>query len=147
MDTAHVSPGHEALISRLRQVRAELAEELANVRVEDALKGSSWSLADVLRHIRGRPFYLDIAERIIRGEEVSLPRVSSPEEGWQRLAQQTLGDMDAAIKFMESLTEEQLACSARRGDEAVTVADIMDAMVAHYEEHLAQIRQVIIPSM
>ncbi|MBI4300798.1 MAG: DinB family protein [Chloroflexi bacterium] len=137
----------DAAVSRIRATRAELQEALERMSAEDAFKGSEWSVADAMRHIGGRSGYITWAERLVKEGNLDFPSFPSWDEAWKRMINQTLEAFEDAAKFVESLSADDLLKAGKRRGEAVTVADLVEGIAAHYEEHVKQIRGEIKPRL
>ncbi|MEE8369310.1 MAG: DinB family protein [Dehalococcoidia bacterium] len=135
------------IVQRMREARSGLERELADVSPEEASSGSSWAVIDLVRHLRGRPFYLNLAERIINGESVPPLTRPSPEEMWRRTVEQTLKEMDECITWVEGLKDEDLGRGFGEGAQAGTVRSLLEIGAAHYEGHLEQLRREIKPAL
>ncbi len=135
------------IVRRMSEARDSMAKELTDISAEEANRGSSWAVVDLLRHLRGRPYYINLAERVIKGETVSPPRRPSPGEMWQRTVEQTLKDMDECIGWVEALQDEDLEKGFGEGAEGRTVKSLLETAATHYEEHLEQLRRDIKPAV
>ena len=135
------------IVQRMKEARRGLEGELADISAEEASQGSSWAVADLVRHLRGRPFYINLAERILKGEPVPPLTRPSPEEMWRRTVEQTLRDMDESITWVEGLKDEDLDRAFGEGEQARTVRSLLEIGATHCEEHLEQLRREMKPAL
>ncbi len=135
------------IVQRMKEARIGLESELADILPEEASKGSSWAVVDLLRHLQGRPYYMKLAERLVNGEPVQPLRRPSPEHMWRRMVEQTLQDMDECITWVDGLKDEDLDRGFGEGAETPTVRSLMEIGARHYEEHLEQLRRDIKPAL
>jgi hypothetical protein len=134
-------------VTRIRRARVALQDAVESIPAEIAFKGSEWCVADAMRHIGGKSGYLAWAQRLVAEGSLDLPSFPSWEEAWKRMINDTLKTMEDAANFAEGLSADDLQKVAHRGDERLTVADLLEGMANHYEEHVKQIRDEMQPRL
>ena len=135
----------QSLVGRLTAIRDAYQRCIADVSAETADQGSEWSIADLLRHVTGG-YYHGMITRLLEEYNPQLPAGGFDLDGyWKRIADNTLAEMDSAIRIATDMTTEQLGWSGERGGEAITVSTLLAGWADHFDEHLAQLRHEIRP--
>ena len=133
----------EQVVARLRAVREAHERCLSNVGAEVGNRGSEWSIADLLRHANGEG-YPNRIRRLLEEDSPKLPGFDR-EGAWRQLVEATLARIDQALKWATTLTPDQLNRSGERDGQPITVVGVLEIHTAHFEEHLAQLRDEIRP--
>ena len=136
----------EQIGSRLRVVRDEYHGCLSDVPPDVALRGTEWSISDLLAHVNA-DYNRNTVTRLLEEDNPPLGGGGGSDLArfWDRTVERTLGNIDSAIAIAEGLTEEQLNRAGQRGGRDYTVLDALENWVNHFEEHLAQLRDEIRP--
>ncbi len=108
-----------------------------------AYVGSEWSVADLLRHVSGE-VYRNHITRLTSEQRPELARFDR-QIAWPRLVDATLKNNDEALAIASSLTEDELGRQGTRGGQPYSTIDALENWAAHFEEHLAQLRDEILP--
>ena len=133
----------EQVVARLRTVREAHERYLSDVGAEVGNRGSEWSIADLLRHANGEG-YPNRIRRLLEEDSPKLPGFDR-EGAWRQLVEATLARIDQALKWATTLTPDQLIRSGERDGQPITVVGVLEIHTAHFEEHLAQLRDEIRP--
>ena len=131
------------VVTRLKLVREAHEKCLGDVSVDVGNRGSEWSIADLLRHTNGEG-YPNRIRRLLEEDSPKLPGFDQ-DGAWRQLVETTLGRIDHALDWATNLTSEQLNRSGERNGQAITIIGVLEGYVAHFEEHLAQLRDEIRP--
>ena len=133
----------QAIVERLNKARDTHQRCLSDVMAEAGNVGSEWSVADLLRHSSGDG-YRNMIARLL---EEDGPKLASfdRERAWQQLTKGSLAKIDEALELATTLSPEQLGREGERGGKPYGVLDGLETWVAHFEEHLAQLRDEVRP--
>ena len=135
----------QAIIERLNRVRDDYELCLLDVSAEVGMRGTEWSMVDLLHHSTG-DFARNRVKRILEEDNPDLGALDGDmEEDWRRVKDSTLADIDLTISEVSELNADQLQRSGRQGDEIATPLSLYEMWAGHYEEHLAQLRNEIRP--
>lgn len=143
MQNTSVEARREAVVPRLKSVRVEYSKCIRDVTADMANTGSEWSVADLLRHVNGDSYPNRIA-RLLKEDNPQLPSFDR-ERAWRQLIETSLARIDEALNLAATLTPEQLARAGKRARQPYAVIDALETWTAHFEEHLAQLRDEIRP--
>jgi hypothetical protein len=113
------------------------------VSAEAGNVGSEWSIADLLRHSNGDG-YPNMIARLLEEDEPKLAGFDR-ERAWQQLTSTSIAKIDQALQTATSLSPEQLGRGGERGGKPYGVLDALETWTAHFEEHLAQLRDEVRP--
>ncbi|MCZ6788888.1 MAG: hypothetical protein O7D33_02925 [Chloroflexi bacterium] len=133
----------QAIVERLKMARDTHQRCLSDVTAEAGNVGSEWSVADLLRHSSGDGYRTMIA-RLLEEDKPALASFDR-ERGWKQLTGGSLAKIDQALELATTLSPEQLAREGERGGKPYGVLDGLETWTAHFEEHLAQLRDEIRP--
>ena len=131
------------VVTNLKRIREVHEKCLGDVSTEVGNRGSEWSIADLLRHTNGEG-YPNRIRRLLEEDSPKLPGFDQ-EGAWRQLVETTLGRIDQALDWATNFTSEQLNRSGERNGQAITIIGVLEGYVAHFEEHLAQLRDEIRP--
>ena len=134
----------EDLVKRLKASRALLETCTADVFPEIAYRGSEWSVGDLLTHMSGSNYQV-MARRILDEDSPQLGGGYDPVARWRRSVELVQGRIDDSLAIATDLTAEQMERVGHRSGEATTVLDTLEVAAAHFEEHLAQLKDEIRP--
>ncbi len=143
MQEMSVEARRDQVVARLKNVREAQEKCLSDVSGEVGNRGSEWSIADLLRHANGEG-YPNRNRRLLEEENPKLPG-SDREGAWRQLVQATLARIDQALDWATALAPDQLNRPGERGGQLLTVIGVLETHTAHFEEHLAQLRDEIRP--
>lgn len=131
------------VMAGLNKVREVYEKCLRDAGPEVGNRGSEWSIADLLRHtnVEGYPNRI---RRLLEEDSPKLPGFDQ-EGAWRQLVETTLARIDQAVDWATSLTSDHLNRSGERGGQAITVIGVLEGYLAHFEEHLAQLRDEVRP--
>ena len=143
MQDVPIETRRDQVVARLKSVREAHERCLSNVSAEVGNRGSEWSIADLLRHANGEGY----PNRIRRLLEEDDPKLPGPdrEGAWQQLIEAVLARIDQALNWATTLTPDQMNRPGERGGQPLTVIGVLETHTAHFEEHLAQLRDEIRP--
>ena len=146
MTESNLESSRQAIIDRLNKARDDYDLCLSDVSAEVGMRGTEWSMVDLLRHTTG-DFVRNRVKRILEEDNPDLGAMGGfdAEAAWRRVKDSTLSDIDRTISEVSELTAEQLQRSGRQGDSTVTPLSLYEMWAGHYEEHLAQLRDEIRP--
>ncbi|MQF48776.1 DinB family protein [SAR202 cluster bacterium AC-647-N09_OGT_505m] len=133
----------DALVTRLVTSRALLERCLSEVTSDVGMRGTEWSVGDLLEHL-GESYYQDMARQFLNEESPQLD-VYDPETEWKRCVEQALSRVDDALSIARVLTPKEMNRTGWMSLEPLTVLDTLALCVAHVEEHLAQLKDEIRP--
>ena len=133
----------DSIVARLRAARADLERCVADVSPGAGMRGSEWSVLDLLGHLNDA-YYQDMARRFLTSERPQLDEYDE-EADWRRGVEQARMQVEDALGIATSLTSEQMGRVAQRDGRPFTALDALELCVAHVEEHLAQLRDEIRP--
>jgi hypothetical protein len=133
----------QAIIERLNKVRDTHQKCLSDVTAQAGNVGSEWSIADLLHHSNGNG-YLNMITRMLEEDKPSFANFDG-ELVWQQLTKSSLAKIDKALELATTLSPEQLGRDGERGGKPYGVLDGLETWVAHFEEHLAQLRDEVRP--
>ena len=143
MQHMSIEARQEQVVARLMSVRVAHEKCLSDVGAEVGNRGSEWSIADLLRHANGEG-YPNRIKRLLEEDSPKLPGFDR-EGAWRQLVEATLARIDQALDWATTLTSDQLNRPGERGGEPITVIGVLEIHTAHFEEHLAQLRDEIRP--
>jgi len=129
------------LLARLQTIRESYSKDLSDLSLEQAAKGGDWSAADLVHHVN-QPTYRNMLTRILQEDDPQLG-VFEPQAFWARMVNGTLGTLDEVLETAKTLPLASLERPGYRGSDRVTALDILERIAAHYEEHLAQLRDEV----
>jgi hypothetical protein len=132
----------QGLIVRLTEVRERYTQCVADVSIEVANRGSEWSIVDLLRHTAGS--YRTMLTRLLKEDNPQMSGFDA-DANWRIVVDSILTDIDEVIKVASDLTVEELGRSGKRGDQAISVLDVLTRIVNHYDEHLRQLIEEVRP--
>ena len=143
MQDVNIETRRDQIVARLKSVREAHERCLSNVSPEVGNRGSEWSIADLLRHAIGEGY----PNRIRQLLEEDDPKLPGPDRdgAWQQLMEAVLARIDQALSWATTLTPDQMNRPGERGGLALTVIGMLETHTAHFEEHLAQLRDEIRP--
>ena len=143
MQDMSIEARRDQIVARLKSVREAHERCLSDVNAEVGNRGSEWSIADLLRHANGEGY----PNRIIRLLEDDNPKLPGfdREGAWRQLVEATLARIDQALNWANTLIPDQLNRQGERGGQPITVIGVLETHTAHFEEHLAQLRDEIRP--
>ncbi len=144
MNDMSVEARRDAVVSRLRTVREEYVKCTSDVAADLANNGSEWSISDLLRHASTDSFYRNMTQRLLEEESPQFGAYN-PKAAFQRLLDGTLTIVDDTLTVASSVTPGQLRRVGTRNGQPYAVIDALESSVAHFEEHLAQLRDEIRP--
>lgn len=145
MTESNAESSRQAIIDRLNKARDDYELCLSDVSAEVGMRGTEWSMVDLLRHSTG-DFVRNRVKRILEEDNPDLGAMGfDPEAAWRRVKDSTLSDIDRTISEVSELSAEQLQRSGRQGDNTVTPLSLYEMWAGHYEEHLNQLRNEIRP--
>ena len=133
----------QAIVERLNKARDTHQKCLSDVTAEAGNVGSEWSIADLLRHSTGDG-YLNMIARLLEEDEPKLASFDR-ERAWKQLTGNSLAKIDEALELATTLSPEQLGREGERGGKPFGVLVGLETWAAHFEEHLAQLRDEIRP--
>ncbi len=141
MQEMSIDARRKKIVDRLRGVREAHERCLSDVGAEVGNRGSEWSIADLLRHVNAEGY----PNRIRRLLEEDGPKLAGfdREGAWRQLVEATLARIDQALKWATTLTPDQLNRQGQRNGQLITVVGLLETHTAHFEEHLAQLRDEI----
>ena len=143
MPESSLEKRRQKVIARLRQAKDGYQATLRDVPLDVANMGSEWSVADLLRHVNGEVFRNHIA-RLTSEQRPELARFDR-QAAWPRLVEATLKNNDEALTIASSLTEDELGRQGTRGEQPYSTIDALENWASHFEEHLTQLRDEILP--
>ena len=143
MTTGSNKTRQSAIIARLNTARQSLRKSIADVTPAIASRGSEWSVGDLLGHL-SETYYQDMAARILREEQPIFASYDSETE-WKREQEQALSCIDNVIEIVNRLTSEDMDRSGQMDGQPLMVLDAVELCVAHFEEHLAQLKDEVRP--
>ena len=133
----------QAIVERLNKARDTHQKCLSDVTAEAGNVGSEWSIADLLRHSSGDG-YRNMITRLLEEDKPTLASFDR-ERAWKQLTGSSLAKIDEALERATTLSPEQLAREGERGGKLYGVLDGLETWAAHFEEHLAQLRDEVRP--
>ncbi len=145
--TSGIAERRTAVLAQLEEGRALIRQCLTNVAPDDIYAGSSWGVMDAITHMVGRPIFLTLADRLLIEDQPELPVFPTPAGRLERAREQIDASIDDTVAYVQRLSENQLARTARRGDQSVAVIDLLETGAAHYLQHGRQIRDEILPAI
>jgi hypothetical protein len=134
----------QQIIVRLKEIRGKYDECISDVSGEIAIRGSEWSIVDLLRHSTGG-YYRTMLMQLLEEES---PRVAGEFDinaYWRRVVDDILSDIDGVIDIVGKLTVSELAKSAQRGNKQINILQVLTLMADHYAEHLNQLINEVRP--
>ena len=143
MQDKSIEARRDQVVASLKNVREEYEKCLRDASAEVGNRGSEWSIADLLRHTNGEG-YPNRIRRLLEEDNPKLPGFDQ-EGSWWELVEATLARIDQALDWATTLTFDHLKRPGERGGQAITVIGVLEANAAHFEEHLAQLRDEIRP--
>ena len=133
----------EEIVARLKAARTLLERCVSDVTPEVATHGTEWSVGDLLDHLK-ESYYQDMAQQFLSDDSPQFGGYD-PQARWRRRVEQPLGRINDALSVASALTPEQMNRIGQKSGEPVTVLDALELCVAHFEEHLAQLKDEIRP--
>jgi hypothetical protein len=144
MTSTPVEPRRDGIVERLRAARAGYERCVSDVAPDVGLNGSEWSVVDLLDHSMDRD-YQDMARRFIEESSPQFVGTYDPAAELRNAAEGVLGSIDDALAIAMSLTSEQMTRVGQRRGQPFAALDALELSVAHFEEHLAQLKDEIRP--
>ena len=134
------------VMGRLRKVHDGYNMCLTDVPPEVAVRGTEWSISDLLRHVN-EDYNRSLVTRLLDEDNPQLGGGGGFDRArsWHRTVERTLANIDSAIELANALTDEQLNRAGQRSGREYTVLDALENWTGHFEEHLAQLRDEIRP--
>ena len=145
--TPGIAERRAAVLAQLEEGRALINQCLAEVAPDDIYVGSSWGVMDAITHMVGRPIFMTLADRLLIEDRPELPVFPAPAGRLERAREQINTSIDDTVAYVQRLSENQLGRTASRGDQTVTVIDLLETGAAHYIQHGRQIRDEILPAI
>lgn len=145
--TPGIAERRTAVLAQLEEGRSLIGQCLAEVAADDIYAGSSWGVMDAITHMVGRPIFMTLADRLLIEDQPELPVYPTPAGRLERAREQINTSIDEMVVYVQRLSENQLARTARRGDQTVAVIDLLETGAAHYIQHGLQIRDEILPAI
>ena len=133
----------QAIVERLNKARDTHQKCLSDVTAQAGNVGSEWSIADLLHHSSGNG-YLNMITRMLEEDKPTFANFDG-ELVWQQLTKSSLAKIDEALELATTLSPEQLGREGERGGKPYGVLDGLETWVAHFEEHLGQLRDEVRP--
>lgn len=143
MQDTSVEGRRGAVVARLKSMREAYERCLSDVTADVANEGSEWAIVDLLRHVNGDVFRNRI-KRLLEEDNPQLPGFDR-QGAWQQLRETSVATIDEALGLATTLTPDQLARAGERAGQAHTVIDALERWLAHFEEHMAQLRDELRP--
>lgn len=143
MTTGSNTARQAAIMTRLNAARQSLGKSISDVTPEIASRGSEWSVGDLLAHL-SETYYQDMAAKILSEEQPIFDSHDSDTE-WKREQEQALSCIDDVIDIVNRLTPEDMDRSGKMNGQPLMVLDALELSVAHFEEHLAQLKDEVRP--
>ena len=134
----------DGIVERLRATRAAHERCVGDVAPEVGLNGSEWSVVDLLNHSKDRD-YQDMARRFTEETSPQFVGRYDPAKELRDAVESVLATIDDALDVATSLTSEQLGRVGQRRGKPFAALDALELSVAHFEEHLAQLKDEIRP--
>lgn len=131
------------IITRLDTARQSLEKSISDVSPAMASRGSEWSVGDLLAHL-SETYYQDMAAKILSEEQPIFASYDSETE-WKRQQELALSCIDDVIDIVNRLTPEDMDRSGQMNGQPLMVLDALELSVAHFEEHLAQLKDEVRP--
>jgi len=129
------------LVARLQSIRESYSKSLSDLTLEQAAKGGDWSAVDLVQHIN-QPTFRNMLTRVLQEDDPQLG-VFDPPAFWARILNGTLANLDEVLEMAKTLPASSLDRPGQRGPDRVTALDLLERIAAHYEEHLAQLRDEV----
>ena len=133
----------QAIVARLKGVREMYEKCVGDVTADISNNGSEWSVADLLRHVSSEG-NRDRITRLLEEDRPQFPGFDR-EDAWRQLIDVCLQRVDEALEMASTLTTDQLTRQGTRAGQPHGVVDALEAWTAHFEEHLAQLRNELRP--
>ena len=143
MPESSLEERRQQVIARLQQARESYQATLQDVSLDVAYQSSEWSVADLLRHVNGE-VYRNHITRLTGEQHPEIARFDR-QIAWPRLVDATLKNNDEALAIASSLTEDELGRQGTRSGQPYSTIDALENWAAHFEEHLAQLRDEVRP--
>src|SRR2546430_1865964 len=121
-----LSERRAAVLANLRQGRELVAETLNTINADEIYGASQWGVADAINHMVGGLSYRDQIERTIEEDRPQYPAWPTPDESWAKMKADMIKSMNEAIRYVEGLTEAQLARVALCGTDEVPVIQFLE---------------------
>ena len=144
MTESGVGPRRDAIVARLRAARTGYERCVGDVSPEIGMDGTEWSILDLLHHSIDSG-YQDMVRRFVEESTPEFSGVYDPAADWRQATENMLGSIDTALSLANSLTPDQMSRVGHRRGQPFTVLDALELDAAHFEEHLAQLRDEIRP--
>ena len=146
MTQGNTEASKQAVLDRLNNIRDGYDSCLSDVSAEVGMRGTEWSMVDLLRHATG-DYIRNMVNRVLAEDSPNLGGGGGfdPEAAWRRVRDSAMSDIDRAIEQLSELSAEQLERKGERNGEAVSPLSLFEMWAGHYEEHLAQLRDEIRP--
>ena len=131
-----------AALERLDEGHRMLLKSLEGMDTEEAFLGQRWSVRDVLLHLDSER-YVDVLEKIARGEMEMLPPFSSREEHFRRELEQQEATHRRFRALLTELTSEQLVRLAtppnpENAYPGLTLLELLERSTGHEAGHARQ---------
>lgn len=134
----------QQIIVRLKEIRGKYDECVSDVSADIATRGSEWSIIDLLRHSTGG-YYKTMLMQLLDEKNPRVDGGFDINAYWRRVVGDILTDIDGVIDTASNLAVSELAKSAQRGNEQISVMQVLVLMTDHYEEHLNQLINEVRP--
>ncbi len=134
----------DGIVERLRAARAGYERCVGDVAPDVGLNGSEWSVVDLLDHSKDRD-YQDMARRFTLESSPQFVGGYDPAAELRDAVEGVLASVDDALNVATSLTSEEMIRVGQRRGQPFAALDALELSVAHFEEHLAQLRDEIRP--
>lgn len=134
----------DATATRLRAARTGYERCVEGVTPDRGMHGAEWSILDLLHHTSD-PDYQDMARRFVEEESPQFVGGYDPAAEWRQAIAAVLASIDDALSIAISLTPNQMSRVGQRRGKPFAALDALELSVAHFEEHLVQLRDEIRP--
>ena len=134
----------DAIVTRLRAARTGYERCVVDVTPDVGMHGTEWSIVDLLHHASDSD-YQDMASRFVAEDSPQFVGRYDPTAEWRQAIAAVLASIDGALSIATSLTPSQMSRVGQRRGQSFAALDALELSVAHFEEHLAQLRDEIRP--
>lgn len=134
----------DAIVTRLRAARTGYERCVEGVTPNSGMHGTEWSIEDLLHHASDSDYH-DMARRFLEEESPQFVGGYDPAAEWQKAIAAVLASIDDALSIATSLSPSQMSRVGQRRGLPFAALDALELSVAHFEEHLAQLKDEIRP--
>lgn len=140
-DVSAVERRRDEAVEHMRDLRAELLREVADLTPSGAFAGEEWGAMHVLWHLAGDHTHIEPARQIVEHGATELADRDERAE-YEDALERVLRNVDDWIDYSLRLTQDQLTTHARRANREYYVVGMVESTAEHLADHVDHIKQI-----